>query len=482
MEQNNIDTEKPIMAHPLKINHEPLSVIEFNAETIRVCRSVVRRAKRIVTHCFSFQITPSWKDLPQEIIANLKTHKLAVAGAVLMLPRDKAVSRLWTFPSSNPEEINQMTRLRVVKECLGGDKENVLYDYKIVGTDREGCARVAVFLMQRQQIEPYVQALRNAGILITGVTLNSAGLFNWLKFLETLEKKEKNPQNSGIFLLNADDKTYDFQFLMEGQAVFSRSFHVAATQETQDQLSKEIKLSLELCRRQQKTLTLEQSQAGFCLTGSMEKLLGLDIESLSGKNIQAFDPKTATTGLPVSYAAVLGLGLIGSFDGVDLTPRDIKKERSLFKQKRAFKNALFASAVFACLALAASSALTQQKINRLADLRQEMKSLEKPEAALNALLLEHHLTKTFLKNGFLDDVLRVIYEKTPGEITYISLDINDNGSASLSGVAQNTETLINFFSLLKTEHVFKDVKMDFSELKGQQDGHSVKFQIFLARR
>ncbi|GEM_PF-3872001 len=468
---------------------EPFVVFEFNAATVRVCRSVLRGSKRIVTHCFSFPIAVSWKDFSDEIRNHLKSQKLHVSKAVLMLPRDKAVSHLWVFPSNKADEISQMVRLRVLKECFGMDKENLVYDYKIVGTDKEGCAQVVVFLLQRPQIDKYTEVLLEAGIRIEGITLNTAGLFNWAKFLDNSEKKEGQRR---VFLLNADDRTFDFQLLAEGKTVFSRSFHLAATDEGQDNLSKEIKLSLELCRRQQKTFSEGNMPADFCVIGSSDKLLGLDIGSWIGNEFTAFDPldearscldlKSPANGPSISYAAVLGLALLGSYDGVDLTPRQIKRDKELFEKKKSFKR-WFLSFAGACIVLfMIFSVSIERKIIRLSGFKKELSLLRGPEKVLGGLLMEHYIEKEVLKDRFIIDVLKRLSEKTPAGISFVSLDLGDEGSVVFSGVAENAEILADFLATLKAERAFKNVRMDFSQLKEGQGGQGVKFRILSARR
>ncbi|HAJ56984.1 MAG TPA: hypothetical protein DCL35_04360 [Candidatus Omnitrophica bacterium] len=463
---------------------KPFVVIEFNAATIRVCRSVVRRGRRAVTHCFSFPLSVSWQDLPQEIRANFKNRKLRASSAVLMLPRDKAVSHTWVLPSNNAEEISQMVRLRVLKEYSGLGKEDVVYDYKITGTDKEGCAQVVAFLLRKAQILRYTEVLSRSGIVVRGVTLNTAGLLNWLESLDSIKKKECGHR---VFLLNADDRSFDLQLLAEGKTIFSRSFHVAEADERQDTLSKEVKLSLELCRRQQKAFSGGGPEADFCITGASEKLLGLDIDSWLGKEFKAFDPleearsyldlKSPANGMSVSYAAALGLALTGSYEGLDLTPPDIKRENELLERKKAFKRWFLSLTIlffFICSVFCVSA---EHKISRLFDLKAKLAASAGTERALDILLLEHYLDKEVLGDAFIMDVSRKLFENTPSGVTFSSLDINDSALVSIAGVAENIGALTLFFSRLKSESSFKDIKMDFNQAKEKQDGADIKFKI-----
>lgn len=471
-----------------KLEKDPLAVIEFNDATVRVCRSVLRRSTRVVTHCFSFPLALSWQDQAVEIRTQLRNHKIPVSRTILMLSRDKSINHTWSFPSINPEEIRAMVRLRVLRECFGSDKNNVAYDYRMIGTDREGCSKVSVFLLQKQVMEKYIRILGEAGIIVTGVTLNSAGLFHWSKFLASLEPKQKKDR---YFLLNADDRTFDLQLLVGGESVYSRSFHIGATQEIQNTLSKEIKLSLELCRRQEKTETGEVSRPEFCMTGTMENFLGMDIESWAGKDFQTFDPlkeagsridlKNSTKGLPVSYAAVLGLALGGTYEGVDLTPRELKASRDLYRKKKIFKRVFLLVCVLLCLVFSAVVSSLQEKISRLNRMEEELARLKGPEKALNTLLLGYYLDKKILKDAFVFDVLGALNETIPAGVTLQSLDMNDARSVLITGSATNVDALIGFFAVLKKEHAYQDVKMDYSQTKEKKNGESVKFRISWSR-
>lgn len=455
----------------------PFAVFEFNTETIRVCRSVVRRKRRVVTHCFSFPLAAARRDLPKEIRANLKNHRLGLSSAVLMLSRQQAVSYTWVLPSNDRQEISQMMRLRVLKEYLGPDKEDVVYDYKITGFDKEGCARVVVFLLRKSQVCSYFEVLSQAGIAVEGVTLNTSGLSSWLKYSGVAGKNE----TGRVLLLNADDRSFDLQLSSEGKTVFSRSFHIADADAAYLALSREVKLSLELCRRQQK------DKADFCITGASEKLLGLGIGSWLDEEFKAFDPveeassyldlKSPANGQFVSYAAVLGLALSCSYDGLDLTPPDIKREKKFLDRKAGFKRCILSCAVLFFFFCALFCVAAERKIDRLCRLKDELAASAVAGEALDSMLLRHYLEKEVSGDACMLDVAGKLFEKALPGVTFSLLSIDSSGCVFLNGVSEDIGALELFFRKLDTEDSFKDIRMDFDQVKDGQALRDVKFKI-----
>lgn len=468
----------------IRMKREPFVAIEFNAATVRLCRSIVRGSSRVVTHCFSFPISVSWQDFPKEIIACLKSRRLCVSKAVLMLPRDKAASHLWVFPSNDPEELRQMVKLRVSRECFGMDGDNVLYDYKIIGADREGCAQVMVFLIQKQQIDKYAGVLRAAGIMVEGVTLNTVGLFNWLRFQDIHGEKNDGRR---VFLLNADDRTFDLQLHAEGKTVFSKSFHVAATEEIRDRLSREIKLGLELCRRQQRNSAEGLTSTNFCVTGSSEKLLGLDIESWLGESFRAFDPleearahldlKSPPNGQSISYAAVLGLALLASYEGADLTPDDMRQEMRHRKKVAIVNKAAYSAFGIFCVFSFCFILSLHKQINTLNGLYQAVRA----DAALEIEARQFQASAAFEQNVLKDkqylDALKSLYAMAPANISLSEFKIVEGGLASWSGESPDAKALFEFLGVLRQSPLFKNARLEFMGEGAKNNAKSVQFEM-----
>ncbi len=460
-------------------------VIEFNTSTIRVCRSIKRLSGRVVTHCFSFPLSLDRGQLDSELRANLKKYRLVVTKAVLMLPRDKAISRIWTFPSTDPCEIAQMVRLRICRECMGENKESLFYDFKITGYDREGCAQTLVFLLHRQEIASYAKILEGAGIVIEAVTLNTAGLLGWSNFLDS---PEENGKKGNVFFLNADDGSYDFQLFAAGNAVFSRSFHLGTSDYSSGKLSKEIKLSMELCHRQQMGLFSPRRSAIFCVTGPSDRLLGLGVDDIFGEEAKAFDPiKEAEDHLDlkhpvpefmqVSYAAVLGLALNPDWEGIDLTPKDLKAKWHIRIKKTFAKRVFLLFAVLFYLALFTYGILVMKKIDKLSALRLKVGALSKAEDAILGILYEDHINKDIVKDGHNAEILYKLYKITPEDVYFSSLSVNWDSSLAVAGNARKLDDFTDFVAKLKADGKFDQIKVDFNKGKGSHEQEGVEFRI-----
>ena len=204
-------------------NQAPLTVFEFNGTTIRICRSIAQKPKRIVTHCFSFEVEDFDKDAQPLIAKELKTHNLRPDNVILSLPRYVTLSRFLRLPSQVDEEIKDMVSLHVSREkTFGKDKREIVYDYQKVGVDEEGRSFVSVFLIQQAKLERYLGILGRLGIFPYRVTLNTEGLLRWSSQKEKMAEEES--QDRCVFFLNIDHGTFDFNAIVKGCSIFSRTF------------------------------------------------------------------------------------------------------------------------------------------------------------------------------------------------------------------------------------------------------------------
>ena len=155
---------------------------EFNTSTIRLCRSVLSREGRKITHCLSLEAGDSEPETPRKIRDLIKINRFKKNNFVLMLPRYIAISRFLKLPAREHKEIEEMVRLRTMRETLASDLENIIYDWRLIGHDKEGYSLVTLFIARRDRINRYLEVMEDAGIMPEFVTLNTSGFLNIAAF------------------------------------------------------------------------------------------------------------------------------------------------------------------------------------------------------------------------------------------------------------------------------------------------------------
>ncbi|MEK7849962.1 MAG: PilN domain-containing protein [Candidatus Omnitrophota bacterium] len=446
----------------------PFTVLEFNCTTIRVCRSAIVKGKRVVTHCFSFEAKDSESSTPEKIRQEFKNRGLVIKAVVLALPRYAAASRLMRLPSIDKEELKEMVRLRISRESFGTSIENIVYDWRRIGFDKDGYALVSVFLMQKETIRRYICILEKAGVFASKITLNTAGLLNW-----SCQPKATQTQAGAkcLYLLNADHDTFDFNLLLGGHSVFSRTFVIGESglPDYSNRLSKELKVSFELARRL--TAGYFEHDDKLYLTGTTKALADKGLENCFHRPTVSFLEIT-----PVSYAAVTGLALRAT-TSIDLTPDETKAKIKEVERSLAIYKAMRSAVVITIAAFLFLFHAMDKKINHTLRLEQELKNKALIESQAQQALLMDFLEKNILKDKHFFGIFYELYRLSPPSVFLSDLEIEEGKGLIVSGTSPEPGAIFEFLGLLRGSGLFKGIRLDNledRELKGEK---KIKFKI-----
>lgn len=463
------------------IKQSPLTVLEFNGTTIRVCRSQSKNLKRDITHCFSFEARDFEKDGPRLIRREFKVRGLKPENVILSLPRYQVMSHFLRLPSQKEDEIKGMVDLHVSRVGVYGKNIEMIHDYKVVGFDRQGYALVSIFFIQKNRLEKYLGILQRSDIFPSRVTLNTQGLLNWY-LLESSFSRDNTAQC--IFLLNIDHGVFDFNVFAKGHVIFSRTFTVFKTKPSDDaqRLAKEVKVSFELFRRRTGPW-FEWDDKLYCIGPSPECEMSTFKNSFFQKVI-VIDPLkrlvtksvTAPPAGPahVSYASVLGLALKETKETINMMPvalniqmQNKKKERSLFRWILSLAAGLLTVSFIICAGL-------NLKINELEIADKKLQELGPAEAALQTAKKLKFVEQRILKPHGLMDIFYGLYKDTPVSVFISKLVIEEDRSLSIEGFSADLASVFNYLQALKQSFRFKDVRLDYVDSKEKEN---IRFKI-----
>jgi hypothetical protein len=422
-----------------------------------------------VTHCFSFEAGDREDRTAKKIMEQFSVNRLKIRDVILLLPRYAAISRLFRLPTKDMQEIKNMVALHISRESFCERADNIVYDWALIGFDKDGYALVSVFIMQKEMVNKYIRILEKAGISPLRVTLNTAGLLNWSK-QNRAEIKESGAKC--VYLLNADHDTFDFNLLLAGHSIFSRTFSLPGRldPEYSNRLNRELKVSLELSRRLSGQFFDHDGK--LYVTGTANALEGLDLEGCFQQPVERFLKNT-----PVSYAAVVGMALEDSSTGIDLTPQGVKKknkqEKKLFFLKQGVRFVgLTAIAVSLLLCM-----VVNKKIGKAQELKIELaRSAALEKEAQGARLLKF-LEKDVLQNSYICDVFYELYRFTP-ELVFLD-DFKATGGRGLewTGTSPDVQVLFQFLAALERSSYLKNVRIDYIEGQKNENDKKIKFKM-----
>ncbi len=451
----------------MKFDTHGLIAMEFNSSTVRICRSALLKNKRAVTHCFSFEAQESEPETPEKLKNHLRKNNIDPRRVILMLPRYIAISRLLRLPTCDSAQMEEMVRLRAQKESFSIGFENMIYDWRTVGFDKDGYALVSIFIVRKDRVNGYLSVMEKAGIIPEFVTLNTSG------FLNMSFEPDKH-----AYMLNADKGIVDFNVLLSGQVIFSRTFLLPEQKgpEYFARLSKELKVSFGLLRRLPGYFFEHEEK--LYLTGVLDGLDEEDLKNCLNRPYEIYRPKERLPeNHPVSFVAVAGMVLSGVNSAIDLTPPEhkhrLKKDRLRILLKRL---SYFCVVIYLGASLAISISINI-KLKKIEGLQSELRS----EFPLEKEARQFELMKT-INAGALKDINFIapvdeLYRIAPEGVYLDSFEIGKNGEVSLKGSAPCAATVLEFLARLREGVFFKNTRLDFINTRDKKDRSRVSFKM-----
>ncbi len=160
--------------------------------------------------------------LHEEIRTVWRDQRLARLPVMVSLPRQLATMRTLKLPSTDASEIADMVDMQVGK-LTPYSRDEIVWDYRILGVEREGYTRVLVAIAQRAVVRQRVNAIEEAGLEVDSVTVSSEGLIEWMSAAGI------DPANGrGVMLVDVDSLCTDVVVSVNDKALFARSIRIGA--------------------------------------------------------------------------------------------------------------------------------------------------------------------------------------------------------------------------------------------------------------
>jgi Tfp pilus assembly PilM family ATPase len=168
---------------------------------------------------------------------------LAGASVIACLPRQMVNVRLFDLPSGDLREIADMIDLQIARQTPYS-REEIVYDYRLIDSDREGYTRVMLMIAQSGQVRQRVRVLEDAGFAVDVVAVSTDG---WLGAIQNGGRAADGEGGQEAYL-DLDSTYGDFIVLQKGLPLFSRSIPIGARDLAADPQKQEEKLAQELAR------------------------------------------------------------------------------------------------------------------------------------------------------------------------------------------------------------------------------------------
>lgn len=283
-------------------------------------------------------------DLAQTVTGACRALKLGHSPAILVLPRHTVTVRILRLPSHDPAEVADMVGLQIGR-LSPYSRDEILVDYRILGSEPEGFTRVLLAMAQRTLVRARVSMLEEAGLDVERVCLSSEGLYAWLA-----GQAFDSGSGQGLAVLEVDAGFAEFCVSLGRGIVFSRSIQTGARALQRQEpggveaLAAELKRCLDACRTDCPGLEFDR----LLITGAAAALTGLasEVQPHLDMPVASADALKQVKRLPqavsmaadpyqtVSLTALIGVLLSPGSLELDLMPETVTLRKRLVVRSR----------------------------------------------------------------------------------------------------------------------------------------------------
>lgn len=399
---------------------------------------------------------------------------------IACVPRQMVNVRLLDLPSGDPREIADMIDLQIARQTPYS-REEIVYDYRLVKSVREGYTRVMLVIAQVGQIRQRVRLLEEAGLDVSIVSVSTDG---WLGAMRT-DTETADDKSGQVAFLDLDSTYGDFLVLQNGLPLFSRSIPVGMRDLSSDPKRYETRLTQELARAMEtfrnehtasnvKRLVLSGAAAGGeGLVALLQEGLKVPVDSVRGPaRLEGAweDPHLDQ----VSITGLVGAATVPEGLQINLLPESVglRKDLSL-KARRMTTTVLLIMAALALLSLWGESHLQRREVY-LAQLDRMVRETSRSADEVDAMRRKVNLVAARVESKMIPVAALVELHDVAGDrMAFTAIEINRADQMTCRGTADSGADVIQLVNALESSPRFKNVKTTRTE-KGKS---GVEFEI-----
>lgn len=461
---------------------KPVLTIQLDDNTLKVIQG---RATSKGWHIDKFVIENIQGKSDEELISSIKDtmHKIKIkkTTTIFVIPRSLVTVRYLQLPTSNPNELKNMVDMQVVRQ-IPYTKEEMVYDYHIIGLTEEGYTKVLLVIVHRDIVSKYLGVLGHAGIVPDSIELDSLAVTELCKFLKVVDEKP-------VVVLDIDYSTTDIVVIQGSIPTFTRAVSIGAAQlggkvpstGGKDWISEwigEINRSLTVFQREQavsieKIIVLgDYSKRFIPVITERLNLPATGVDLLP--NLEGITDLTgfSVDGVEITISGLLGTIREGQSISVNLIPEEIINSRNLKQRHRSLAvTGLLLVGILGVLGFTLDKKIQDRKVylsmleGRLKDTDPESKDLAVKKERLGLI------KKQLSVSGSSLDILRELYSIIPQK-TSLNVFIYDNiQGVTIKGASPAMSEVFDLIPKLENSPYFENVKSRYAtqrKIKGQE--------------
>lgn len=418
----------------------------------------------------------SEEDISAIIKDTLHKQKIKKTNTILVIPRGLVTVRYLQLPTTNPNELDNMVDMQVVRQ-IPYTREEMVYDYYIIGLTEEGYTKVLLVIAHRDIISKYLRILEKVGIVPDSIELDSLAIVELCKFLN-MELPEEKP----VAILDIDYANTNIVVIQGGFPTFTRAVSIGTMQisgKTPPPVGKD--WTSEWVGEINRSLIVFQREQGV----SIEKIILIGdyaryMPNISGKlsfPVSGFDITPYVEGISLSDANVSIASLLGSIregvnTSVNLIPGEIKSSRLIKARRKSMAmTGILIAGIIGTLGLTLDKKIQdrQEYLGSLENrLRQTSPMAKELAVKKDRLVL---IKKQLSVSGTSLDVLRELYSIIPQRTSLNVFIYDDVQGVTVKGASPAMSEVFDLIPKLESSPYFENVTNRYAtqrKIKGQE--------------
>ncbi|MCK5849373.1 MAG: pilus assembly protein PilM [Kiritimatiellae bacterium] len=444
-------------------------IIEIGSDWLKIIQAEPHSKGPVISRVHLEKISADSAGLSQTISAALKKGRFARIPVIGCLPRQAVNVRMMELPSTDHDEIADMVDLQIGK-LTPYSKDEIVSDYRIVGSGRAGYTRAMLNIVQRSVIRDRFYLLEEAGVEVARMSTSSEGLSVWCG--------RALGQDSTVAVLDVDSSYSDLTVMVNGVLVFTKSIKLGANillrefDRWKEELCLEVRRSLETCQGELPGVRVSKlfvAGAGRNIKGLADYLstqLSLPVKTIDSLKVARKVPKKPALSdakyASASLTPLMGMALDPGGLEFNLVPDSVMSRRNLEKKAKSLtvlsmlvmSTMVFAS-VYTAVRLHFHGNIQDSLNTELSDTRPRVKNLKKMNELIG--VINSRKDRSFSAVN----IFAVLHPLVPEGMTFdsIKLDMTKNvEQVSLDGLAELNPSIRTLVKNLEQSNVFADVK------------------------
>jgi Tfp pilus assembly PilM family ATPase/Tfp pilus assembly protein PilN len=463
--------------------------VSLTDETFKIARIKASATESLLLNVVRQDV----KDVPEDEL--LKTVQSALGtidvrrgNAVCCLSSALTTTKNIEIPSVDPEEIKSIIDLQAGRHTPYS-REEILIGYINIGVHSRNYTKILLIIVNREVIKKQLAVLNAAGLKVDRVIFAPE-----VKAKYYAQMLKRQPGDKPIGIIDIGKYSTDFTIESSQTVITCRNIPLGMNQLLKEGEDAKQKLVAELAQSIEfyQTEDIDVMPEAYYLTSDDAKIKELQPllqEKLKANvkinsfldHIKAGQPvmlKIVSEYDDESFLDVVAVMNSGNDVQVDLTPEEIKMQRSIEEQSRQ----IVKLGVFSIILLVLIVCFFYSKIHfrnaYLANLSEEFAVKRQYVEDLESVDRNTRIIKEYLKSRMINlDVVDELYKKIPDEIYLKSINLADDGTIRLSGVSETRSTAFAFITILENSELFKNAKMLSSDTKKERGKDVSIFEI-----